>query len=105
MQRQAVNAVQKGEARTVTETMPAREPEPTPVSQPEALAAPKRPRAEALTARYEELFRLLQDGLSAHCHPAFQMATEHLVVSRRAIDLWKQCPNPETWRWRMRCGG
>jgi hypothetical protein len=32
------------------------------------------------------------------------MATEHLVISRRAIDLWKDYPDPEAWRGRMRGG-
>jgi hypothetical protein len=49
-QRQAVKAVQNGEARAVTETIPTPEPHPTPVPQPEAPAR-KPTREELLMAK------------------------------------------------------
>jgi hypothetical protein len=101
-QRRAVKAVENGQARTATETMP--KPRPAPVPQ-KAPPAPKPSMADLLTARYAELFQLLQEGQSVSSHPAFMQASEYLVASRRAIDLWKQCPDAEAWRCRVRSGG
>jgi hypothetical protein len=101
LQRHAVKAVQNGEARTAAEIMPTREPAPTPVPQPEA-PAPRPSMAALLAARFEELFKLLQEGQSVYSHhPAFMQASEYLVASRRATDLWKQCPDPDAWRYQV----